>query len=359
MRAPSRRGDGFATPRIAIVRALPGLGDLLCILPACRAIRAALPRAEITLIGLPWARAFVARFPAYFDAFLEFPGYPGIVERPLAVRRLPGFLADAQERHFDLVLQMHGSGGASNPFALLLGARETAGFYVQGAFCPDPARFLLWTCEESEVQRYLRLAEHLGFPSYGEDLEFPILRQDRLELRQLDELHSLRVGDYACIHPGANDPARRWPPGCFAAIGDALAVQGLRVVLTGTAPEGGLTAAVARAMRAPSLDLAGRTSLGALAALLEGSRLLVCNDTGVSHLAAALWTPSVVIFLSSDPLRWAPRNRGLHRVVDGRMTHGTATALQASPVDHGLEVALAQVRDLLSTEASMPSVRPR
>ena len=62
-------------------------------------------------------------------------------------------------------------------------------------------------------------------------------------------------------------------------------------------------------MRFEALDLAGRTTLGTLAAILERARMLVCNDTGVSHLADALSVPSVVISTGDNPERWAPVDR--------------------------------------------------
>jgi ADP-heptose:LPS heptosyltransferase len=300
--------------RVAVLRALQ-LGDLLCAVPALRALRRALPDSQIVLIGLPWAAEFVKRFRAYLDGFREFPGWPGLPERVPDQARLPGFLVEMQAERFDLVLQIHGSGVVTNPLAARLGGRATAGFCVSAADGPDRARFLPYPDRGLEVRRLLRLLAFLGAEPDGEHLEFPLTGADRQALRSLVAPDELRAGSYACIHPGASTPLRRWGAGRFAAVADALAARGLRIVLTGTAGEADLTRRVAGAMRAPALDLAGRTDLGALGALLAGAHLLVSNDTGVSHLAAALRVPSVIISTGTNPERWAPADAARHRVL--------------------------------------------
>jgi ADP-heptose:LPS heptosyltransferase len=299
--------------RVAILRALQ-LGDLLCAVPALRAVRAALPESEIVLIGLPWARAFVGRYAGYLDGFREFPGWPGLPEQPPRWDRIPAFLAAMQTEQFDLILQLHGSGSLTNPLAALLGARRTAGFCTQNGYRPDPDLFLSYPDEGLEVRRLLKLVEFLGMPSQGEYLEFPVYDSDRKALARTEWVEP---GRYVCIHPGASVPERRWPVEQFAVVAGAFAARGLRVVLTGTAPEAGLTEQVARTATVDCVDLAGRTDLGVLAALLSEARLLVCNDTGVSHLAAALRTPSVVLSTGENPMRWAPADGRRHRVLGG------------------------------------------
>lgn len=308
-----RMGD-LAPQRVVLLRALV-LGDMLCAVPAFRALRAALPKAHLVLVGLPWARDFAARFSRYFDGFLEFPGLPGLAERSPNLAQFPGFLQTVQQTRFDLAIQMHGSGLLTNPLTTLLGARQTAGFYQPGQWCPDADWFLPYPGHEPEVERLLRLLDFLGVPRCGDALEFPLGEEDDAALRAIPQVRRLEPGSYVCLHPGASVAARRWKPDGFAAVGDALARMGFKVVLTGSLVEADLADTVSRQMAASAVNLAGRTRLGTLAALFRGARLVVCNDTGMSHLAAALRVPSVVIVLSSDPVRWAPADKHRHRIV--------------------------------------------
>jgi ADP-heptose:LPS heptosyltransferase len=119
------------------------------------------------------------------------------------------------------------------------------------------------------------------------------------------------------LHVGAKDPTRRWPPERFAALGNLLWAQhGAALVLTGGAAERPLAEAVRRALHAPALDLVGKTDLGQFAATIAQLDLLVTNDTGASHLAAATSTPSVILFGPTRPEQWAPLNRRCHRALD-------------------------------------------
>ncbi len=331
---------GLPLPRrILVFRALQ-LGDLLCATPAFRALRAALPEAEIVLVGLPWARTFAARYAHYLDGFREFPGYPGLPESAVQVGRLPDFLAGLQAERFDLAIQMHGSGRITNPLVALFGARSLAGFYAPGDFCPDPERSLAWPANVPEVWRLLRLLEFLGVPLCGEELDFPLTAADLQAARALERRHGLEPGRFVCIHPGARAACRRWPPECFAAVADALAARGWQIVTTGSAGERELTQAVARTMSVPITDLAGQTDLGSLAGLLHDGRLLVCNDTGVSHLAAALRVPSVVVLHRLSEIEaWLPRDHLRHRPVAG--VAGVAPA-----------AVIAQAEDLLRMEGN-------
>lgn len=311
--------------RILIVRALH-LGDLLCAVPAWRALRRAFPDARIVLAGLPWARDFVERFRHVLDAFIEFPALPGLPEREPDPPAVPRFLAEVRAARFDLALQMHGNGSIVNPVVALSGAAHVAGFYLSNHCCPDSARFIPYPEEEPEVRRHLRLVQFLGVPLDGETLEFPITEADEAAASDVTGTASLARGGYAIVHPGARSESRRWPAESFGRVASDLTRRGLRIVLTGSRDEAGLTRTVASFVAGQSIDLAGRTDLGALAVILRDARLVVCNDTGVSHLAAALRVPSVVVFSGSETRRWRPLDWRLHRAV--RAAEGEAAVMR-------------------------------
>jgi ADP-heptose:LPS heptosyltransferase len=321
--------------RIAIFQAL-NLGDLLCTTPALRAIRGRFPAAEITFIGRSWAEDLVARLPTV-DRFLPFPGFPGIAESPPdAARTVPHW------PRFDLAIQMHGSGEVSNGFVAAFEATCSVGFGPSGE--RRLTTVLSWVESEPEPLRWLRLADAVGAAPAGLHVEFPVTATERAKAAALigppDRCPAIG------LHTGASDPSRRWPAESFARLGDRLVERHqARIVLTGSDQERSLTASLRHGMNAPAIDLAGMTDLGELAAVISTLDLLVTNDTGVSHVAAATETPSIVLFGPTRPERWAPLDRRRHHVIDATTFPGApadgAAALQALSVDDVLAACLA------------------
>lgn len=305
-----------AISRIAVFRALY-LGDLILAIPALRSLRAHFAEAEITLIGLPWARDFIRRF-GYVDRFLQFPGFAGIPEVPADETRTRAFLEESRAYGYDLAIQMHGNGTVSNRFVANLGAKHSAGYSTDGkANGVILSMSLPYEQREHEIVKCLRLAQLVGAKADDTRLEFPVNSADEQEAQRLIEDSGRWSGETLVgLHIGAKHPAKRWPAERWAALAAELAsVPGVSVILTGTESEEDLVARVERDALARMINLAGRTSLGGLAALIARMRLFIAGDTGPAHLAIAVGTRSITIFGPTDPQRWGPLNRRLHRVV--------------------------------------------
>jgi ADP-heptose:LPS heptosyltransferase len=313
---------------VLLFRALPGVGDLLCAVPAMRAIRSHRPDVHVTLVTLPGTAPLASRFTRYLDEVVEFPGFPGLPDRRPDVRAIPSFLAAMHERRADLAIQLHGIGDRTNDIVGLFGARRTAGFYPRGTPPPEPARYLPWREAEHEIHRWLRLLGHLGLPSDDARLELPLVADAEAQADAVldDALGGHPAVRLVVVHPGASIAVRRWSPRGFSTVVDRLVAAGSTVVLTGTSRERPITQLVRSMTANPDAvaDLAGRTSLDALAAIVRRADLVVTNDTGVSHVAAAMATPSVVVFTDTDPVRWAPLDASLHHAIGGGSTRRVA-----------------------------------
>ncbi len=344
-----------APPRkVALVRA-SRVGDFLCATPAFRALRAALPDAELTMITLPLLRDLVVRSP-HLDRFVAFPGFPGVAEQFFDAHEALAFFAAMQAERFDLAIQMQGSGVNSNPFTLLLGAQATAGFIREedgpgrlDAALPIPAR-------GSEVRRVLALTTFLGAPPQGEATEFPLLPEDhRAAAAALDGLAPPIIG----LHAGARDLARRWAPERFAAVAAALCARhGGSVALLGdaeTAPDSAWIGGRLYSAGVPCRDLSGRTSLPTLGAVIARLALLITNDSGPAHIAYALGAPSVTIFGGANPEAYGPPQSGQHCIAIHEIACRPAGAQTCStcPLDYACldGVSVSQVASL--AEAAM------
>jgi ADP-heptose:LPS heptosyltransferase len=309
----SSRLDGVRT--IAVLRA-NAVGDYVMSLPALQALRAAYPGAHIVLVGAPWHAAFLSGRPGPVDEVVVLPAVPGMggMQPDAPCGGLGEVLADLRARELDLAVQLHGGGAQSNPLVREFGARHAIGLRAPGA--PELDRWVPYRYYQSEVARYLEVVALVGASPVGE-AELAVTDADRDEAqRVLRESTGFEcTGPLVAVHPGAADERRRWPVERFAALADALVVDGTRVVVTGSAGEAGQVDRLVSLAAGPVTGLAGALGLGGLAGLYSRCALVVSNDTGPRHLAQAVGARTLGLFWCGNAINAAPATRQRHRAL--------------------------------------------
>jgi ADP-heptose:LPS heptosyltransferase len=213
-----------------------------------------------------------------------------------------------REERFDVAIQLHGGGVNSNPFLRRLEARLTVGLKAPEAEPLD--RSVPYFYYQHEVLRYLEVVSLLDATPVGLEPRLTVVDDD---LREASPVRDQLDRDYAVLHPGATDPRRRWAADRFAAVGDRLAQDGARVVVTGTKDERRLVDEVLATMRYAAIDACDRLSLRGLVGLLSRAGLLISNDTGPLHLAGAVGAATAGIFWCGNMVNGAPLTRTRHR----------------------------------------------
>ncbi|MER7455702.1 glycosyltransferase family 9 protein [Micromonospora sp. NPDC126480] len=313
--------------RIAVLRA-NALGDFIFALPALEALRSAYPEAEIVLLGAPWHAKLWRDRPGPVDRVLVIPPAPGIraPEPGEPESAMTDFLAAARKERFDLALQIHGGGANSNPVVAGLGARVTAGLRADDAQPLD--RWLRYVYYQHEVIRYLEVAALVGAPATTIVPTLAVTAADRAEAAEvLGPADRPRVA----LHPGATDTRRRWPAERFAEVARELHGDGYQVLVTGTPAEQELVDRVVAAAGAPVRPLVGALSLGGLAGAYAGCALVVSNDTGPLHLAAAVGTATVGVFWVGNLINTANPLRGRHRPISSWTVHCPVCGVDCTP----------------------------
>jgi len=316
-----------ATPpadvRSIVVLRASGLGDFVLALPALAALRAAFPRARVVYLGLPWHPELLAGRPGPWDDVEVVPDWPGVTTapdgeagRPAAAARR-AFVARHRAAHYDLAVQLHGGGAYSTPLVRGLGARFAIGGCDVGA--PPLERVVPFRHLQHEVLRALEIVGLVGAPPVSLLPTLAVTGADRREAAAaLPDDPGRRP--LVAVHPGAGDPRRRWPADRFARVVDALAGDGARVVLVGGAADRGLADTIRSLTRSRPRDLTGRLRLPALVGLLAGAAVMIGNDSGPRHLAAAVGAPTVGVFWCGNVINAAPLDRSRHRVATSFQT---------------------------------------
>ena len=303
-----------------LVRAPNWLGDTILSLPALRDVRRNFRDARLEVLARP-SVADVYRAVAEVDA----------------VRETSTFGADvaALQGAFDLgVLFPNSFGSAWQLYRA--GVRERFGYATQGRGplltrrCPVPAEVR----GESEVYYYRAMLAGVGLTvTAAPDVSLRVpAAWSEAAARLLGEARE--ASGWLGINPGAAfGTAKRWIPERYAAVADRLAKRtGLRPVIVGGPGERAVALRLAAAMQTPALVLCGRTSLGELVGVIAQLRLLLTNDSGPMHIAAAVGTKIVAVV---GPTDWRETHPFTSRAVVVREPVPCAPCkLRECPIDH-------------------------
>lgn len=298
-------------PRILLVK-LSSLGDVIHTLPTLEALRLAFPQGHLTWLVEAVNAPLLAGHPALDEVWsvprLRFGQKP----RRQDLKALGRVLRQLRSRPFDLVIDLQGLLKSALWVALATSPRKVGYDRTrEGSYRVLTERLVPYDPEAHAVFRYLNLAHYLGAP--------PAPPRFRLGLNPSFDLTRFIPGvaprKVAVLHPGARWPSKLWPAASWAGLADWLSRdQGLQVVITGSAGDRELAGDIAAHMKERALNLAGHTSLGELAGILQKACLAVTTDTGPMHLAAALGTPVVALFGPTAPWRTGPFGEG-HQIV--------------------------------------------
>jgi lipopolysaccharide heptosyltransferase II len=288
---------------------LDSLGDVLMTTPALRALKAGTPGRRLTLLTSRSGRRAAEHVPE-LDGVLVYdaPWIKASAARPDAGldRRM---IRALRRRRFDAAIIFTVYSQNPLPAAMLC---YLADIPLRLAHCREnPYRLLSdWVPESEpqhgirhEVARQLALVRHVGAESPDSRLSLALPARVRARVQRLLRRHGVDAQrPWVVLHPGASAPSRRYPPENFAAVAAALArAHGWQVVFTGDAGERALVEDIRARAGAPSLSLAGRLDFGELAALIGLAPMLISNNTGPVHIAAALGTPVIDLYAQTNP----------------------------------------------------------
>ncbi|MDD5762450.1 MAG: lipopolysaccharide heptosyltransferase II [bacterium] len=298
---------GFDDPPASLmVRATNWLGDAVMTTPALAAVREGFPDARIVLLARPLVAELFRHHPDVDEVMVY--ERPGRHDGALGRLRLA---VELRRRRFDGALLLQNAFDAAL-IAFLGRIPERAGYPTDGRriLLTLPVPLTPAILERHEVEYYLCLLDRLGIPRpVPASLKLAVTEEEKEAMAtRLASLGIARGAPIVAINPGATyGSAKRWYPDRFAAVADALSAEwGASVVVVGSTGEAPLAGEIEAATRPPPINLAGKTTVRELMALLSLSSFLVTNDSGPMHIGAALGVPLVAIFGPTDWRRTSP-----------------------------------------------------
>lgn len=297
-----------AVRRVLCVR-LDTLGDVLMTTPALRAVREHADGCHVTLLTSGPGAAAAALVPVIDDVIVY--DAPWLKATPPRQDPEPdiAMIKRLRREQFDAAIIFTVFSQSALPSAQLCylagiplrlaHARENP-YQLLTTWVPDPEPE---AGIRHEVERQLALVERVGFDTPNTQLALHVPADARCRVRaRLASLDLVAGQPWVMMHPGATAPSRRYPPGRFAEVARMVSHDlGATVLVTGSDAERALAAEVCAAAGSCATSLAGELSLAELAALVEAAPLLITNNTGPAHMAAALGTPVVDVYALTNP----------------------------------------------------------
>lgn len=356
---------------------LDNMGDVLMTTPAMQALVESKAGRRLTLLT---SRASASLAP-HLDMVDKVIGWDAPWVRhdgPMDAANLAADIRDGAAmlagQSFDAAVIFTVYSQSALPAAMLC---SLAGIPLRLAHCRENPYGLLtdWvrdvepdTPPRHEAQRQLDLVAEVGATALDRRLRFALLPADRDAVtRLLSSLHARQHGRPCIVlHPGATASSRRWPADRFASVARDLAMRiGALVCVTGAKSESALVASVcALAAHRSVVPMAGRLSLGEMGALLDAADLLVSNNSGPVHMAAAIGTPVVDLYALTNPQHtpWMVPSRVLFKDVPCRYCYKSACpqghhrCLNDVTPNEVVGAALALLDGAAAPAAAMPSV---
>ncbi len=275
------------------------IGDALFTTAALRMIKQAYPAAEISVLAVPRAAEVFVGNPDVAHVIVNEEERQPFWYALRLIRKLG-------KMDFDAAFLFHRSRSRAI-WTFLTGIPLRIGYDSKGRgiflshTIPEPARPM------HRVEFLVHLLHQVGIAGPAPFPAFVVSDQAKDKIRK-------RLGDagkFAILNPGGNWLPKRWPAERFAQLADLLANQlGLKIIVTGAAKDKMLAQEISRKASCPVKIMAGETTLEELGALMLASQLVVSNDSGPMHLAAALGTPLIALFGPTSAKITGPVGRG-------------------------------------------------
>jgi lipopolysaccharide heptosyltransferase II len=317
--------------KILCVR-LDNMGDVLMCTPAMRAIRASAPGRTITLLASA-SGAAVAPFIREIDDVVVYPA-PWIKSSgPQDASSDLAMVQTLREHAFDATVLFTTYSQSALPAAMLC---HLAGIPLRLAHCRENPYQLLtdWIPDPEpeqgvrhEVRRQLELVAAIGCRTEDERMSFTVHDEDRAWMQRRLAAQGINAGRrWVLMHPGATAQSRRYPAAHWSAVIGQLAADNLDIVLSGDSSEAELIASIMQGAGPGTSrvhSMAGQLDLGQLGAAISLASVVVSNNTGPAHMAAAIGTPLVDLYALTNPQHtpWQVANRVLFHDVPCRFCY--------------------------------------